>query len=67
MADAARAAAPGLDPGLTRIDISRGGSRGDSVTVTVAYDAPIRVPLVGWLIGGSVQMTSVAVARQEFG
>jgi hypothetical protein len=65
--EAALAAAPSLDPGLTHIDIVRGGERGSTVTVTVTYDDAVRVPLVGWLVGDSVRMTSEAAARQEFG
>ena len=61
------AAAPGLDPALLRVDVTRAGGRGDPVTVAVAYDDPVRVPLVGWLVGESIAMDATAVARQEFG
>ena len=60
------AAAPGLDPALTAIDIARTGTRGDPVEVRVTYTDPARVPLVAWLVGNGVTMSSSAVARQEF-
>jgi hypothetical protein len=37
------------------------------VTVSVAYEDPIRVPFIDWLVGTSVQMHASAVMRQEFG
>jgi hypothetical protein len=43
------------------------GSRGDPVSVRVAYAAEVRVPLVGWLFGPDVAIATEAVARQEFG
>jgi Flp pilus assembly protein TadG len=63
---AALTAAPGLDPARTSITIARSGSRGDPVEVRVTYRDPARVPLVGWLTGGGVTMTTTAAARQEF-
>lgn len=63
----ALAAAPGLDPALAAVEVGRAGVRGDPVTVTVTYDDPVRVPLVGWLVGTSVTMHATAVERQEFG
>jgi TadE-like protein len=65
--DAAVAAAPGLDASWLELTISRAGARGDPVTVSVRYTAPVRVPLVSWLFGGSVGMASATTARQEFG
>jgi Flp pilus assembly protein TadG len=64
---AVRAAAPVLDPATTVVTVTRDGSRGSPVTVQVAYDDAVRVPLVGWLIGGTVHLSSTAVMRQEFG
>jgi Flp pilus assembly protein TadG len=64
---AATAAAPGLDASSIGLDIQRAGTRGDPVTVTVAYDDPIRVPFIGWLVGSSVHFDASAVMRQEFG
>jgi Flp pilus assembly protein TadG len=65
--DAATAAAPGLDAAGMELAVSRGGARGDPVTVSVRYAAAVRVPLVSWLFGGSVGMSSTTTARQEFG
>jgi Flp pilus assembly protein TadG len=64
---AASAAAPGLDPGLLTVDVTRSGTRGDPVTVDIGYADPVRVPLIGWLVGSSVDMHATAVERQEFG
>ena len=64
---AALRAAPGLDPVTTAISVSREGARGLPVTVQVDYDDAIRVPFVGWLLGGSVRISATAVMRQEFG
>jgi Flp pilus assembly protein TadG len=63
----ALAAAPGIEPARTNVTITRGGTRGDPVEVRVTYAAPLRVPLVAWLVGSQVTMSSTAVARQEFG
>ena len=46
---------------------SRADARGLTVTVRVDYDDAVRVPLVGWLVGGSVRISAAAVMRQEFG
>ena len=64
---AATAAAPGLDASSIGVAIQRTGTRGDPVTVTVAYDDPIRIPFIGWLVGSSVHFDASAVMRQEFG
>jgi Flp pilus assembly protein TadG len=64
---AAMAAAPGLDPARAQVSVARAGSRGDPVTVHIAYDDPFRVPLVAWLLGSGVTLTADAGARQEFG
>ena len=60
-------AAPSLDPSLATVDVIRTGTRGDPVTVRLVYDDQVRLPLVGWLVGECVSMTSTAVMRQEFG
>jgi hypothetical protein len=49
------------------VGVARAGTRGDPVTVSVAYTDPIRVPFIGWLVGTSVQMRAAAVMRQEYG
>ena len=68
--DAIRAAvlraAPALDPGALSVATSRAGTRGDPVTVTLTYDAPIRVPFVSWLFPSGVTMRAEATDRQEF-
>ena len=64
---AAQAAAPGLDPGSLGVVTARSGVRGDPVTVSVTYVDPVRVPVVGWLVGGSVTLAADATLRQEFG
>jgi len=64
--DAAIGAGPGLDPALVTVTVSRAGSRGDPVTVDVAYDMPVRVPFVDWLFGSSIALEASATDRQEF-
>jgi hypothetical protein len=56
-----------LDPARAQVSVARAGSRGDPVTVHIAYDDPFRVPLVAWLLGSGVMLTADAGARQEFG
>ena len=63
---AALAAAPSLDQSASAVQVDRLGTQGDPVTVTIAYDEPIRVPLIGWLFGASVEMSAAATDRQEF-
>jgi Flp pilus assembly protein TadG len=65
--DSAVAAAPGLDPSLATVSVTRSGTRGDPVTVAVGYADPIRVPFIAWLFHGSVQFKETAIERQEFG
>jgi len=64
---AALVAAPSLDDGAVDLAVSRVGARGEAVTVSLRYVAPVRVPFVAWLFGGSVSMTTSTTARQEFG
>ena len=63
---AALTAAPSLDAAHATVEVSREGTRGDPVGVRIVYEDPVRLPLVGWLVGDGVTMTSTAVARQEF-
>ena len=63
---AALAAAPVLDPSLETVDVTRAGSQGDPVTVTIGYDEPIRMPVLGWLFGSTVHLQTQATDRQEF-
>jgi hypothetical protein len=67
IAGAARSAAPDLDASALSVDVVRQGARGAPVTVTVAYTAAIKVPLVSWLVGTSVSMHSTTTDRQVFG
>ena len=64
---AVHAAAPALDPTTTVVSVAREGGRGAAVSVRVDYDDGIRVPLVGWLVGSTVHLSSTATMRQEFG
>jgi len=64
---AALAAAPTLVEANLGVEVVRAGSRGDPVTVRVAYLDPVRVPFVGWLVGDGVTIATSAVTRQEFG
>ena len=64
---AVRAAAPALEEATTVVSVTREGARGAPVTVLVAYDDPVRVPLVGWLVGSAVHLSASASMRQEFG
>jgi hypothetical protein len=63
----ALAAAPGLDPDAFTLTVTRTGTRGDPVDVTVSYVDDVRVPFVDWLVGSAVTLDTSASARQEFG
>ena len=56
-----------LDDAAITVGIARAGTRGDPVTVSVAYRSSVRVPLVAWLFGDAVAMDAAATDRQEFG
>jgi Flp pilus assembly protein TadG len=64
---AALAAAPSLDGSAIDLAVTRAGVRGEPVTVSLRYAAPVRVPFVVWLFGESVGMAASTTARQEFG
>ncbi|HEX6581603.1 MAG TPA: TadE/TadG family type IV pilus assembly protein [Actinomycetota bacterium] len=64
---AALAAAPSLEDGSVEVEVARAGLRGEPVTVSLRYAAPVRVPFVEWLFGGPVGMSASTTARQEFG
>jgi hypothetical protein len=59
-------AAVGLDRDALDVEVSRAGSLGAPVTVTVRYAESIRVPLVAWLFPSTISLQSSSVARQEF-
>ena len=61
------AAAPSLDDAAVDLAVTRTNVRGEPVTVSLRYEAPVRVPFVVWLFGDSVAMTTTTTARQEFG
>ena len=63
---AALAAAPDLDPAHASVDVTRQGTQGDPVTVSVSYDEVVHVPLIGWLFGASIRLDAGATDRQEF-
>jgi Flp pilus assembly protein TadG len=60
-------AASALDAAAVTVRTVRSGTRGDPVTVSVAYTSAVRVPLVAWLFGDAVTMDAAATDRQEFG
>lgn len=64
--DTAIRSAPGLDPDRVAVDVRRPGERGQPVTVAVMYDAPLRVPMAGWLFPPQVELRAEATMRQEF-
>jgi Flp pilus assembly protein TadG len=65
--EAATSAGAGLDPERLRLEVSRAGSRGSPVTVSLSYDVPIVGVLAGWLLPATVTISTAATARQEFG
>ncbi|MGH2672776.1 MAG: TadE/TadG family type IV pilus assembly protein [Actinomycetota bacterium] len=65
--EAATSAGAGLDPERLRLEVTRTGSRGSPVTVSLSYDVPIVGVLAGWLLPATVTITTAATARQEFG
>ena len=64
---AVHAAAPTLDAASTTVSIAREGVRGAPVTVQVDYDDEVRMPLIGWLVGSAIHLSTSATMRQEFG
>ena len=63
---AALLAAPGLAEEHVDVAVSRSGSIGTPVTVTVHYDVPVTVPFVEWLFPAPVSLAGEATMRQEF-
>jgi Flp pilus assembly protein TadG len=58
-------AAVGLDLSSVSTTVQRGAGRGTPVTVRVDYEAPISLPIVGWLLPSAVRLTAEATMRQE--
>ncbi|MEX0743340.1 MAG: TadE/TadG family type IV pilus assembly protein [Actinomycetota bacterium] len=65
--EAATTAGAGLDPERLRLEVTRTGSRGSPVTVSLSYDVRIVGVLAGWLLPATVTISTAATARQEFG
>jgi len=63
--EAVNEAAAGLSPSLLTTTVRRGSGRGTPVAVDVEYEAPITVPLVGWLLPGAVRLSTETTMRQE--
>jgi Flp pilus assembly protein TadG len=61
---AAAVASTGLDPRRMEVDRTGSESPGDVVTVTVTYEAPTDVPLIGRLLD-DVELTGEATMRIE--
>lgn len=55
----------GLPADRTDVEVTRSGSVGDPVTVTVRYRAPFVVPFVEWLFPDQVELRASATMRQE--
>jgi Flp pilus assembly protein TadG len=55
-----------LDPASVAIDVVRPSGVGQPVSVAVAYEAPVAVPLAGWLFPSSVHLAAELTMRQEF-
>ena len=64
--DAAVRSAPGLDPARVAVEVRRSGERGQPVTVVVVYEAPVQIPVVGWLFPPQIELRGEATMRQEF-
>jgi hypothetical protein len=54
-----------LDPDRLQLRIDRAGSLGAAVTVTLDYEAPVAIPIAGWLLPGTVDLRAAATMRQE--
>jgi Flp pilus assembly protein TadG len=65
--EAATSAGVGLDPERLRLEVTRTGSRGSPVTVSLSYEVEIVGVLAGWLLPATVTLSTAATARQEFG
>ncbi len=65
--EAALDAAVSIDPSRVTVGVLREGGGGTPVTVSVAYSAPVVVPLVTWLFPATVSLHAAAVMRQETG
>jgi Flp pilus assembly protein TadG len=58
-------AAVGLDRSLLTVSVSRDEASDGPVTVVVAYEAPIAIPMVRWLFPSVVRVSAEATMRQE--
>jgi len=60
-------AASSLAPAGLSTTVRRGPAPGAPATVDVAYEAPVSLPLLGWLLPPTVRLSSDATMRQETG
>jgi hypothetical protein len=58
-------AGAGLDRSLLTVSVSRDEAPDGPVTVVVAYEAPIAIPMVRWLLPSVVRISAEATMRQE--
>lgn len=64
---AALDAAASLDPDLIEVTVERDGAVGTPVDVSVAYHAPVEIPLVSWLFPAAIDLSATVSMRQETG
>jgi Flp pilus assembly protein TadG len=64
--EAVRSAASALDAERISVDVAWSGSRGDPVTVSIAYEVAVASSLAGWMLPRTVTLRSSATMRQEF-
>jgi Flp pilus assembly protein TadG len=63
--DAVADAGAGLDRSRLTVSVSRDEASDGPVTVVVAYEAPISLPMVRWLFPSGVPLSAEATMRQE--
>lgn len=63
--DAVADAGGGLDRSRLTVSVSRDEASDGPVTVVVAYEAPIAIPMVRWLFHSVVRVSAEATMRQE--
>jgi Flp pilus assembly protein TadG len=63
--DAVADAGAGLDRSRLTVSVSRDEASDGPVTVVVAYEAPIAIPMVRWLFPSVVRVSAEATMRQE--
>ncbi len=63
--DAVADAGGGLDRSRLTVSVSRDEASDGPVSVVVAYEAPIAIPMVRWLFPSGVRVSAEATMRQE--